>query len=476
MWTLATSFLADLEDRKIRATGWANQTNVQPVGMMLLGLALLLVLALPRRYALTPFMLLACTAARQRVVIATLDFDFIRLAIVVGWIRVLMRMEVTAFRWKPIDTLFLGWCMTTAIAYTALHKTTGAATLQSGQLVTIAGGYFLFRVLVQNWDDVLSFVRFSAIIAIPVALLIMVEKTTARNLFSVLGGVPPLSQIRDGVVRAQGAFAHPILAGVFWATMVPLFAALWWRGGMDRMLGLAAIGCSVLIVLACASSTPIVALMAAAFAAGMFLYRTKMRQARWALLFMLIFLHMVKTKPVWHMFVYADIIGGSTGWHRYHLIDECIRRVAEWGAIGTQATNHWGPGLRDVTNQFVLVGVRGGLVALAFFIGAISLAFGSVGRLWRVQLGRPAETAMAWALGVTLFTHITSFFAVSYFGQIVTLFTIHMAIIASLSPTKPQFRTFSQQVAARRRAAMLAARERARERAENSGRGEGAIA
>jgi hypothetical protein len=439
------NLLLALEDVKMRAGGWANQTTAQPVGIALLLTMIIAVFVVPRRWAIIPFFILACFAARQRVVIATLDFDFIRLLVIFGWMRVAARGEMRGFQWKPTDTIFALWCLMSVIAPIMLHKTTAVLTVQLGQLLTIAGGYYLFRMLVKNWDDIYGFVRAAVFVGIPVAALFLVEKMTARNFFASFGGIPELTQIRYGEIRAQGAYAHPILAGCFWAAMAPMFAALWWKKGLDVYLAVVGVLVCVVISWACASSTPLVGMMAASLAAGMFLLRRNMRAVRWGILGMLIVLQLVKSKPVWHMFVYADLIGGSTGWHRYRVINEAINHFPEWMLWGTKSTVHWG--VTDITNQFVLEGIRGGLLTMVLMIALVSVSFGSVGRLWRVAMPRRPEVAMAWALGVTMFVHLTSFMAVSYFGQIVTLLTIHLAMIASLSPTKRAFAVRQRQAA-----------------------------
>ncbi len=445
------SFLLALEDIKMRSDGWANQTTAQPIGIALLLMMIIVIMAAPRRFAVLPFFILACFAARQRVVIASLDFDFIRLLVVFGWLRVFSRLETRGFKWKGADTVFAGWCIAGFVAPIILFKTTSIITVQLGQLLTIAGGYFLFRQLVRTWDDVFTFVRGAVIIGIPVCAMFMIEKFTARNYFASFGGIPPLTQIRNGEIRAQGGFAHPILAGAFWASMAPLFAALWWKKGIDTWLAIIGVFVALFISWACASSTPLVAVMAATFAGGMFFFRDRMRTVRWGILGVLIFLQIVKTKPVWHMFVYADLIGGSTGWHRYNVIDKAIKNFSQWAMFGTPSTANWG--FTDITNHFVLEGVRGGFLTLVLAIWIMVMAFGGVGRLWRLAEPNKAQVAMAWALGACMFAHLTSFLAVAYFGQIVTLFGIHVAMIASLAPGK---RAFLKQ----QRAATIAGRRR----------------
>jgi hypothetical protein len=128
-------------------------------------------------------------------------------------------------------------------------------------------------------------------------------------------------------------------------------------------------------------------------------------------------------------------VGGSTGWHRYHLIDQSIARVGEWWLWGTPSTAHWGLGLRDVTNQYVLEGVRGGLLTLVLFVILIALAFQGLGqRLQRVEHA-PAQRAMVWALSVALFMHAMNFLAVSYFGQIIMIWFLILGLAGALTPT-----------------------------------------
>lgn len=424
-----------------RSTGieWAGQTLVHPVGLAMLMVAAVAVLTAPRRYAVIPIFILACFVARQRIVIATLDFDFLRLIILVGWMRVLTRGELRGFTWKPIDTAFLLYAISGFVIYVLQQQTTGSLTLMCGRTIDGAGSYFLFRCLIRSWDDVYALASGIAIVAAPVSLAFIFEKLTGRNAFAAFGGVPEFTAIRQGRLRAQGAFAHPILAGCFWATLAPILVAMWWKGATHKMLAIVGFGASMVIIVACASSTPLIALIMSAFAASLFPLRKRMRTVRWGLLFTLVVLHLVKTRPVWHMFVYANLIGGSTGWHRFNLIDQAIRRIPEWAVLGTTSTAHWGSGLHDVTNQFVLDGVRGGMVTMLLLILVIVHAFGHVGRACRALDHDRAKRAMAWGLGVAIFAHVMSFFSVSYFGQINILWTLTLALAGSVGLSKRQY-------------------------------------
>jgi len=81
-----------------------NQTTLHPVGVSIIlafGLAALLVL---RRYAVYPFLLIACfVAPAQRVVIASLNFNPLRLTVLFGWSRLIRWRQIRHLTWKPID-------------------------------------------------------------------------------------------------------------------------------------------------------------------------------------------------------------------------------------------------------------------------------------------------------------------------------------------------------------------------------------
>ena len=163
------------------------------------------------------------------------------------------------------------------------------------------------------------------------------------------------------------------------------------------MIGVAA---SLLIVVFCTLSTPIMAVVFAAFGGTMFVFRRYMRPIRWGVALLLVGLHLFMQAPVWHLIARIDVTGSSASWHRFHLMDAAVRHFSEWWLLGTRFTAQWHPLLRDVTNHYILEGVRGGLLTMLLFVLVIALAFGGVGRLWRSADSRPRVIlAWAWAWG-----------------------------------------------------------------------------
>ncbi len=409
-----------------------DQTTVHPVGLLALVVCCASILFLPRRTAIVPILVLLCfIPSAQRVVILGLDFTFTRIAIVAGFMRILMKSEYGKLRWRAPDTILVVWAIVESIAYVSLHGDFSSFIFISGQMFDALGSYFLFRTLVRGLPDVMLVARAFALLAIPVALLFLIEKATGRNLFGIFGGVPFLTMVREGRLRCQGAFPHPILAGTFWASVLPLIGALYFSK-RTRRLALVGTASGLLIIFLCASSTPIGTTALAVFGACIVPWRRFLPLMRVGAVVMLCGLHAVMKQPVWHLLSRIDLTGGSDGYHRFLLVDRAIAFFSEWAANGTLDTAHWGWGLEDVTNQYVLEGVRGGALTLALFITMLVMCFSRVGRTSRALVGDKPAFAMAWALGLALMVHAANFVAVSYFGQVTVGWYLTLALIVSL--------------------------------------------
>ncbi len=136
--------------------------------------------------------------------------------------------------------------------------------------------------------------------------------------------------------------------------------------------------------------------------------------------------------PVWHLISGVSFTGGSTAHFRYQIIDAFINRFNEWFLLGSRYTGHWFFGAQDLTNQFVLMGVKGGLITLIIFCAQIYVFYRAVTWLLRYKKGEKLETLLIWGLGVTMLVHNTNFIGVSYFGQIIVLWNMLLGIMASL--------------------------------------------
>lgn len=435
--TMLFGLLPDLGDQLAQIAGsetaWSNQSRVDPIGLAVLLVAGIAQFLAPRKWAVTPMILVACLVpVGQRIALGGIDFNFVRLMVLFGWARLLVRGELKGFRLNALDLALILWaCCTTAI-FTAQQGSTGALINRLGSSYDAVGGYLFFRVFIRSWSDIARIGATLAVVSIPVVMFFTVEQFTGRNLFATMGGVPEETLFRNGRRRAQGAFSHPITAGCFWAAALPLIASLWWGGrGWRKIAFVGLIGAFGTIVM-CASSTPVAAVGAAAFGALLFKMRKNLPVVRYSILFLLVVLHFIREKPVWHLIGRIDIVGGSTGYHRYLLIDNWIRHFGDWFFLGVPDTTYWGHQMQDVTNQYVLESVRGGFLTFAVFVTGILIAFNYVGKAVRRVEGHKPRMWLVWGVGVSLFVHTVSFFAVSYFGQIMLMWYLSLALAACL--------------------------------------------
>ncbi len=415
---------------------YANQTTVHPLGLSAVIVLGLCVLFLPRRWSVLPFLAMACfVSSAQRIVIIGLDFDFLRIMVLFGAVRLILRKEHLDFAWVSLDTVVALWAVSSMLFYVIQVRTFSAFVNRLGFGFDAFGMYFVFRCLIRDWEDVDAMVFGMLLISIPVAMFFVLENRTGHNLFAVFGGVPAITDVRAGRLRCQGAFAHAILGGCFWALLMPLFAARWWKSANDRLWAVTGLVTSSVIVVCCASSTPVFAVMAALIGGLFFFLRRYMRLVRWGVLLTLIALHMVMNAPVWHLISRVSAAGGSTGWHRYNLISQAIMNFGDWWFSGCSGYTvlSWGIYRGDVTNQYILEGVSGGIATLCLFIAVIVVAFREIGCLWRSQIRNPYRVALSWAMGISLFVHCTNFIGVSYFGQIRILWYLLLAVIGSMS-------------------------------------------
>jgi hypothetical protein len=413
------------------ATG--EQSFITPVGLAFTLAMGVLMLILPRRYALLPVIALTCfMPLGEQVLVLGFHFTMLRLLVAFGWVRVFMRREFVGLKLNPIDTALLWWTLSCLIINTLLWQTADALVYRLGQCYNTIGMYFLFRFVVRDFDDVKRVFKITATLIVPLAAAFVWEWVTGRNAFASFGVVNPIAQVRNGIVRCEGPFAHPILAGTFAATLLPFFVALWKQGRGNKLLAGLAILSSTIITLTAGSSGPFMTYLVAVGAMAMWPLRRYMRRLRWGFALALICLHMVMKAPVWFLIGRADIFLGSTGWHRAVLIDRAITHFRDWWLLGTQSTEGWGYWLHDVTNEYVWEGVNGGLLTLILFLTIIVRSFRAIGRALRALPDQPVGARLClWALGTALFAHTVTFLSIQYFDQNFVNWYLLLAMIST---------------------------------------------
>jgi hypothetical protein len=426
-----------VEPENYKFGGGATETILHPAVLVAMLVAIILIICLPRKHVIIPLLLgVFLTPLGQQVVISGLHVFVIRILILVGCFRLLRsklssESPVLAGGWNSIDTAFLLAALFHAIAFIALYAERAAVVNQFGYLWDYLGGYFILRYLIQDEQDVTRAIRcFSFLVAI-FAVCMIREQLTGQNIFGVLGGVPLVSEIREGRVRSEAVFQHAILAGTFAATLLPLFGWLW-KSGSYRLT--AAVGgiSSAVMVFTTACSTPLLGLGGGLLGVSFWPLRKRMRWIRWAIALGLLALHFTMHAPVWYVIAHVGVVEGSSSYHRAELVDTFVNHFGEWWLRGAKSNANWGYEMFDTSNQYVHEGVTGGLFALIFFITMIKLSFGRIGTARKAIEGNDGRTEwMFWLLGCALFANVTAYFGISYFDQTKVSWFAFLAMISA---------------------------------------------
>jgi hypothetical protein len=421
--------------------GGATSSLLSPIILILLLAAVLLMFVLPRRFVIIPFLVaFLLTPGGQQLYFGGSHWFVGRILVLAA----LVRLAVLASKLKggffangltSADKTFLLCMLCQAVCVSIRYAQAQAVINQAGFLIDSVGAYIIVRCLIRSRDDVYIVLKCFAILCAIFSVCMLWEQVAQHNLFGELGGVQLAPDVREGKIRSQAAFAHALTAGTFAATLLPLFVLLW-RCGKSKTLAAVGLVASALMTYTSQSSTPLLAYGAAVAAICIWPIRRKMREVRIGIVLAILGLAMVMKAPVWYIIAHIDLTGGSSGWHRAALIDLFIRHFSEWWLLGSSNSDAWAFDMWDTQNQFVNVGVSGGLLALGLFIAMITLCFSKIGKIRKAASGRGTEEWFAWLLGAALFANVVGFFGVNYFDQSKISWFALLAMISAAKVTQ----------------------------------------
>lgn len=396
------------------------------------------VLLIHRRYALLPIIVGCCyMTVGQTVNVGPVTLSVIRIIVAVGIVRILVRGEHLAGARNGMDNIMITWIGWLVFSSFIHPGDKVPLVFNLGQAFNIGGIYFLTRVFCATREEFIGVVRMISWLLAPIAVEMVLEHATGRNLFSVFGaGV----LVRDDKFRATGPFAHAILAGSVGAVCFPLMLGIWREYRKSALIGMLA---CVVIVVASNSSGPIMSLIFGIGALCLWIRREWLRYVLWAAMACYMMLAIVMDRPAYYILDSIDLTGSSTGWHRAHLIESSINHLDEWWLAGTNFTRHWmptgvswSPDQCDITNYYLLMGVWAGLPLMFLFIVLVLKAFRCAGEIIRSeQTLAKKDRFLVWCVGSALFAHTATCISVAYFDQSYIFMFLCLAAVSSLSET-----------------------------------------
>ncbi len=425
------------------AFDYAGVTTLHPGGVGALAIACTALMIVPTRFV--PLILLALAVylpSAQRMVIAGADFPLLRFAILIALSRLIASGVVSRISLVGIDILVILCAFAKIVCIPVTMGNPNLVFQQVGSAIDCVGAYFVVRASVRSLAELRAFSTGALLVCAPVTLIFLIEQSTGRNMLSIFGG-PAVSEVRMGKIRCQGAFSHSILAGCFFVALLPLWIGRVREGVRGVMVAVGGLLVTLIIVQCCASSTPVVAMVFVGCGFAGYLFWRQLRLVWIGGIIAAIALNFVMANGVWHLIARIDLVGGSTGYHRYHLIDKAISHFDEWWLMGTASTGHWGYGLQDVTNQYVLEGVRGGILATLALFASMVLAFRDVGYWLRRLPPRGADHFLVYAIGACIFGQMAIFLAVSYFGQTTMIWSFSIAFAGLLAEKRGEDRALA---------------------------------
>ena len=429
--------------KNLRFGGGATATALNPLVALLI-LAAGLVICFGRRdKALIAFLSASILIPMDQVLlVGSLHFPMLRVLLLFGFARIVRLnawspKKLFAGGIKNLDITVIAFAMCTAVTGVLLFQESAAFIFQLGNLYSILGVYFVARLLIREEQDIQLMIRVLAYLTVVISVIMMYERATGHNPYALLGGarasVYASVMERDDRFRAMGCFGHPILAGTFGAILVPLFVGLWWKDKRNRTVAVLGVIAATVTTVMSNSSTPMLGYMAGVLGLCLWPVRGWMRVMRWGLVCTVVVLHLVMKAPVWHLISRIDLAGGSSSYHRFQLVDACIRHFWDWWLIGVKSTAEWGWDMWDTANQYVSTADGSGLIPFLLLIATIVYGFKYLGRARKQVANDKPRALFVWALGSALFANVVSFFGISYFDQTIVVWYGLLAAISTVA-------------------------------------------
>jgi hypothetical protein len=402
----------------------AAATLLHPVVAVWMLIAIVLILTLPRKKAIVPFLLAIFTIPiGQVLLVGGVHFTMMRLLILAGLLRAAKSKTSSSERWfsagfSPIDQVVVLWTVSAFIVISIQWMNAQMLIASLGSFLDALGGYLVLRFFIPDGEALRRTIKVFAVVCAVQGACMIGEQITGVNVFNLVGdgGNPVEPIIRDGVLRSSGIMG-PLGSGSFAGVLMPLFLWLWTEGKSQRMAAYAGLAGAAAMLITTHASTPWMTLGAGLLALCLWPLRKRMRIVRWGIVVILVSLHLAMKAPVWHLISRLDLTGSSSSWHRYTLVNQTILHFRDWWLLGYKYYDQWDWDMWDTSNLFVAAALTGGLVTLVLVIGVFKRSFGALGTARKRVSGDRKQEWFLWCLGSALFACVVSCFGIAFLYQ-----------------------------------------------------------
>jgi len=433
-----------MEPKNFRFGGGSSATILHPAVVVATLIAVVLILALPRNKAVTPFLLaFFMTPDAEVLVVGGVHLYILQLLI----LAVLSKMASSKKSpqgkfgggFNDLDRVVVLWSLAELVMFFIQYPQMQAFVKGLGDAIINVGGYVAMRFLILDRDAVRRAVKALAVVCAIQGPCMVSEQFTHQNVFSFIGKWAP--PIRNGHVRSEGIMGS-LYGGVFAGLLIPLFFWLW-KEKKSPVAAYAGLAGATAMVWSSHASTSWMAFGASLVGLSFWPLRRQMRLLRVALVIILVGLHLVMNGPVWSLIEKVDLTGGSSSYHRYMLVDNCIRHFSDWWLIGYKYYGSWGFDMYDLCDQYVVAAVTGGVPCLVLFIMIFKRGYGAIGTARRQAKGNYKQELLLWCLGSALFCITVSSFGINYMYHLTTCFFVLIACtsVATVSVEPVKVRT-----------------------------------
>ena len=422
-----------MEPEHLHFGGGAADTVLHPLVAVVMIIAVLLILTLPRNKAIVPFLLAFFSIPPEQVlVLGGLHFTVLRVLILAGLVRLIFYRKGEgrfAGGFNSLDLVIVLWTIVALVVINLQWLEKDMLVKSLGDFLEALGGFLAVRFLIPDGVTLRRTVKVLAVICVIQGVCMVSEQFTHQNVFNFIGGRTP--DLRDGHIRSEGVMGT-LYGGAFAGVLIPVF--LWlWTERKSRLAACAGLAGATAMVFASHASTSWGAYGAGLVGLAFWPLRKQMGLVRLGIVVLLLSLHVVMHGPVWSLIEKIDLTGGSSNFHRYMLVDNCIRHFGDWWFLGYKYYSLWGFDMWDLCNQFVVTALTGGLATFVLYILIFKRAFDMLGTARKQVEGNHEKEWFYWCLGALLFANVVASFGINYMIQLQAFFATMLACISIAS-------------------------------------------